>query len=101
MRTRHGILLLGAYLLVTPPSGVPPPWGDFTVGCNDPGHFSECAPLNFWKVRGRYPDEDACKKDRDARIANAPRDDVWAEYELSRCLTEERVQNGAPLKRDE
>jgi hypothetical protein len=93
-------LLLG-YLLVTPPSGAPPPWGELTVGCDDPGHFSTCAPLSYWKVRGRYPDEAACRKDRDARIANPPSDDVWAEFELSRCLTEERVRNGAPLKRDE
>ncbi|MCW5892852.1 MAG: hypothetical protein KIT14_20255 [bacterium] len=95
MRCRLGLIL--GVLLVTPPYGVPPPWGSTSVGCNDPGHLSECAPLSMWRVRGSYPDVVACRRERDARIAAATDDVAWAELEHSRCLPEERVRRGGAL----
>lgn len=66
---------------------------------HDPGHLNECVPLASWRNRGTFADEAACRAAGDDRIAaTVGKDDVaWADWQLARCFTQERMKNGPGL----
>ncbi len=86
-----------AWVLLIPPDGGPPGFGYRGTGCNDPGHLNECAPLAYWRNRGSFADEAACKAARGDHIAAAKDDVEWADWQLARCFVAERVTNGPGL----
>ena len=91
---RAPILLLG-WALLTPPYGgtIQDTW--LCTGCGDPGHLNDGAPLSRWRPLGTYPDQATCQKARGVFIDQSRGDDEkWADMELSRCFTDERVGQG-------
>jgi hypothetical protein len=93
------VLVVAGWVLLAPPYGGSPFTASERIGCGDPGHLDECASLGWWrKFGGVFPDADACRRARDAGIAAARSDDEWADWQLARCFTEERVRNGPGLR---
>jgi hypothetical protein len=92
-------LALG-WVLVTPPYDSMR-WAHMTgVGCGDPGHLNQCAPLSGWRRLGSFVDEKTCRRLCDDGIVASRTDDEWADWQLSRCVTEERARGGR-LRPDE
>ena len=79
MTCRRAPPLLLGWALLTPPYGAAIQDSWLGTSCGDPGHA----------------DEATCPKARDVFIDQARGDDEkWADMELSRCFTEERVGKG-------
>jgi hypothetical protein len=52
------------------------------------------APLWKWQRLAAFDDVVECRRFRDARIADAPSDEEWAMWSMSRCMTAERAEGG-------
>ena len=56
------------------------------VGCADPGHMNECAPLPYWHRLGTFDDLIQCRRGRGEDIAAAKDDTEWAAWQTARCF---------------
>ncbi|HEV7733410.1 MAG TPA: hypothetical protein VGR62_14675 [Candidatus Binatia bacterium] len=86
MILRHAahVVLVGWVLIV-------PPWRYRDGGTR----MDDKEPLWKWRRLATYESQDACRRDRMARIVAAVGDEAWAEASLSRCFSAERADGGS------
>ena len=87
-------LLVMSWLLIAPPGGGVPSDAWHDRSCGDPGHLDPCAALTQWRRFGEFDGPVECRSERRRRIATAPDDETWSDYQLSRCVPRERLYQG-------